>query len=179
MGTKMTVAADASPLILLSRAGRLDLLQQLFEEVQVPPAVADETFRSDPARPGAPLLRAAFVVWLREVEPVNVTTVRSLRPGLGQGEAEAIALALERRLPLLIDEVAGRDVAQRLDIRVTDSAGVLILAKQAGLLPAVRPLLDRLIDEGLWLSTTLYSQILRRVGELKLTEGNTFQKRQA
>jgi predicted nucleic acid-binding protein len=142
------------------------LLRELFGEVWIPPAVAGESFRDVPDRPGAAALAAAVGAWLREVAPVNRAAIQSLSVEVDLGEAEAIVLASERGLPLLIDELAGRRVARRLGLRFVGSAGVLLVAKRLELLPRVRPTLDSLIGEGLRLAPGLYRQILEDAGEL-------------
>ncbi len=77
----------------------------------------------------------------------------------------ACAIDLNASL-LLIDEQHGRTVAQRLGLRVIGLLGVLIEAKHRGLIPAVRPLLDALINRaGFWVTRDLYVQVLRAAAE--------------
>lgn len=96
--------------------------------------------------------------------PVSRTALLETRD---LGEAEAIALAeAHPDARLLIDERRGRRVARSLNLRVTGTAGVLLAAKGAGLVPQVRPLLDALVDDhGLHLSAALRAAILREAGE--------------
>lgn len=110
------------------------------------------------------LLPALFDV----TAPPAVVSEFGQRPSwLREHEAEAIALA--EALPnarLLIDERRGRRIARSLNLRVTGTAGVLLVAKGAGLISHVRPLLDALIDDhGLHLSAALRSATLREAGE--------------
>jgi uncharacterized protein len=161
----MAVVADASPLILYARVSRLELLHQLFGTVWIPPRVADEAFRTHPDRPGAAALRAVFGSWLIEQAPINAAVAEQLAASLGPGESEAIALALERRTLLLIDDPYGRGAADRRGVELVGTAGVTLSAKQAGFVPVVRPLLDALVMEGLRLSRGLYEEILREAGE--------------
>lgn len=82
------------------------------------------------------------------------------------GEAEAIALASEIPDALLImDDAEGRRVAQRLGLRVTGLLGVLIEARLRRIVPAVTPLLDQLVAEGLWLSEVMRKRVLDAVDE--------------
>jgi uncharacterized protein len=160
----MPAVGDSSPLILFARARYLHLLRSLYREVWVPPSVAGESFR-DSVRPGSESLMEAAKEWLREVVPADTELLRSLHAEVDSGEAAAITLAVEHRLLLVIDDLDGRRSARSRGVRVTGSAGVLVAAKEAGLLQAVRPALDRLILEGLWLSRPLYHQVLADVGE--------------
>jgi hypothetical protein len=86
--------------------------------------------------------------------------------GLDRGEAEVLALASERDARLvLIDERRARRYAQRLGVPITGTVGLLLLAKEKGLVPAVAPLLTTLTDNGLYLSDALVSEALQLAGE--------------
>ena len=151
----IVVVADASPLIALQQIDQLGLLQALFEEVFVPPAVAREV---------AP--RLTLPPWVRERALQQPIAREVLRASLGPGESEAISLALEIHADrLIVDERAGRRVAEALGLRVAGVLGLLVLSKQRGLLPAVRPHLDTLLRMGFRADPDLVENILRRAGE--------------
>jgi predicted nucleic acid-binding protein len=85
---------------------------------------------------------------------------------LDQGEAEVITLAIELGVRhVLIDETAGRRVAQLLGLDVSGTVGVLLRAKQGGRVAAVRPLLDDLRRHGIWLGQRVYQFAIREAGE--------------
>jgi uncharacterized protein len=90
-----------------------------------------------------------------------------LRFELDAGEAEAIALALEMNcLTLLIDERLGTKVAQSKGLQTIDFLGVLLKAKQKGLIPLLKPLLTDLREvAGFWLGTNLELRVLAECGE--------------
>jgi len=159
----MAAVADTSPLILLAKVNRLILLPELYHEVFVPPAVAME-LRAKPDAVSPELDR--FIRSARVQAPENATQVQTLSVSLGMGEAEAIALALE--IPdaiLIMDDAEGRRMAQSLGLRVTGLLGILIEAKARRIVPAVNPLLDQLVAEGLWLSEAMRRNVLDAVGE--------------
>lgn len=147
------VIADASPLIGLDRAGHLGLLPSVFASLAAPPAVIAEFGR----RPA----------WLREVpveRPLEVALLRALT--FGAGEAEALVVALTHPgATILLDDRRARRFATERGIAVVGTAGVVLRAKQRGLVPAVRPVLDSLLDTGFRLSEALYRGTLRRAGE--------------
>lgn len=159
------VVADAGPLIALGRLDRLSLLPQIFERVLVPRAVYGETQfhpdRSD-ARAIALALREAIIVLDESVSgPVDL-------PGevdLGEGEAEAIALAVRLGCGVLIDERQGRAVAAAMRLRVIGTLGVLVIARRRGLVPLLKPLLDELMKSGYHLSAELVQAALRQASE--------------
>ena len=159
----MAAVADASPLILLAKVGHLFLLSELYQELFVPPAVANE-LRAKPDTMSVELERFLGSGTVRL--PENLQLVKALSRELGAGESEAIALATE--IPdaiLVMDDAEGRRVARGLGLRVTGLLGVLIEAKTGGLLPVVGPVLDRLMAEGFWLSEAMRTTVLRSVGE--------------
>ena len=160
----MAVVADASPLILFARAGCMHLLAELFGEVTVPPRVAAEAYLDEPSRPGAAALAAAGP-WLRIEAPADRRAIAELAAAVDAGEAEAIALAAERRRTLLIDDLAGRRAALGRGVSVTGSAGVHTPSKRAGLLGRVRLALDDLLSQGVRLAPRLYQQLLQDAGE--------------
>jgi predicted nucleic acid-binding protein len=86
---------------------------------------------------------------------------------LGPGEAEVIALAseLEGSVPVLLDDRKGRRIAREHHISVVGSVGVLILAKDRGLVPAVRPVLRDLQQAGLYLSDAAARELLAVAAE--------------
>lgn len=84
----------------------------------------------------------------------------------GSGEAEAIALAQERRWPALLDELAGRQAATHRGVQVFGSLHILRLAKEAGRVDRVRPLIDAMMAKGIYYSDALIERFLRELGEI-------------
>jgi predicted nucleic acid-binding protein len=140
------VVADASPLIGLAAARVFHVLRELYGTVTITRLVKDEvTGHAD--RPGARELTAAMREgWIR-VAPAPPETWAL--PALDSGEASTIALAREHADSLvLMDDELGREQAAALGLDVLGVAGVLVGAKQAGIVRAVRPLLERLARRG-------------------------------
>jgi predicted nucleic acid-binding protein len=151
----MIVVADASPLIALSRIGKLELLRQLFGRLLVPQAVWQEVALADSHRAGVQELLNAD--WVEQRQVVDVALVRLLRRDLGAGESEAIVLAREVKADvLLIDERLGRSAAARLGLPMTGLVGILIEARRQGLLPDATSVIHQLRHEaGFWISDRL------------------------
>ncbi len=161
----MIVVSDASPIIALSAVGKLSLLRQLYERVLIPESVAREIFAGESGQPGIEELRSADWIAVQSLE--NSFLARAFEGELDKGEAEAIALAAEIRADLLLaDERRARKVAGRLGIHVVGVLGVLVEAKQNGLLPTVGPVLDDLRERaGFRISSALYRLVVQTAGE--------------
>jgi uncharacterized protein len=153
----MIVVSDTSCVSNLLSVGHESLLPRLFGEVLIPPAIEQELLRFHPELPA----------FLRRVPPQDQVRLIRLRLELDPGEAEAICLACEVAAErLLIDETLGRAVAVREGLAIIGLVGVLILAKQRGLLSSVGPVLERLEKEaGFRLSDSLKADALRAMGE--------------
>ena len=152
----MPAVSNSSPLIALAAIDRLELLPALFQSIVIPPAVAHEIRRSVPLP----------VAWLqiRTLEGPLPETV--LRRSLADGEREAIALALETRPDgIILDDLPARRVAHAAGLNVIGTLGVLLGAKRAGLLPAIRRELDGLVRTSFFLSPQLYTELLQAAGE--------------
>ena len=87
---------------------------------------------------------------------------------LDAGEAEAIALAFEQKAELLLmDERLGRETARYFGLNYTGVIGILIEAKQKGLIGSIKEHLDSLRTiAGFHVSQPLYLKVLQDQGEL-------------
>jgi uncharacterized protein len=161
--TEWVIVADSSPLIGLTRIGQLELLRKLASRVLMPPAVRDEITFHSPEAPGAATIRTA--TWI-EIEAPDHREVEPLAILLDRGEAEAIALA--QRLPgatLLLDDARARRVAERLGIRRIGTVGLLRHAKKAGLILVIKPHLEALMANGIYIHRALFDAVLKDLGE--------------
>lgn len=162
--------SNSSPLIHLAASGNFALLHEFYEEVWIPPAVWREVVEEGRQRPGAAEVRdAAEQGWTRVVSLHDDLLVKSLRRELDEGEAEAIALAVQERPDIvLLDETEARQAAQVYGLMKTGVVGLLIRARLHGKVAALRDELDRLRDEaGFWIDDSLYHAALEAAGEAK------------
>jgi predicted nucleic acid-binding protein len=158
------IVADAGPLIACARLGRLPLLRQVLETVLIPDAVFDEIVTRGRGRPGSSEVAEANWILRRTVSDQEALT--QFPDPLHAGEREAILLAAELHVPLLIDEHRGRDIAITRGLNVIGSLRIFGEAKERGLIPAVRPLVAELLDLAYWLDeATIVRPFLREMGE--------------
>jgi predicted nucleic acid-binding protein len=156
-------ASNASPLIVLARAGHLRLLRELYGTVIVPGAVVSELLRGPASDAAAAALQSE--TWLKRTAVGDIPT-RIATWDLGLGEAEVLAWALEHPgCEAILDNRLGRRCARALGVLVRGTLGVVLLGKKRGVIPAARPVMDALVHAGLFLAPDLREQALRLVGE--------------
>ncbi len=157
----MLVIADSSALIALSICNCLELLDKLFDVVKVPQSVFDEIVRQ--GKPEAETLRSYLS---GKIATLDVTSVVISAGSLGRGELDAMALCKQLGADyLLIDDKRARKIAQLNGIKIMGSLGVLLLAKQQGLLGSIKPAIDKLQNSDIHLSDRLVKKSLLLAGE--------------
>lgn len=158
----MIIVSNASPIIALTKLHKLHLLRDLFQEIIIPKAVDNELSLSD-----SNSLQIEDSSWIKVQLPENQLALEVLTYFLDSGEAEAIILAKELSADrLIIDEKAGRKTAKRLDLNIIGTLGILLLAKEEGLISNITPCLDKLKQVGFWFSEELKELVLEKADEL-------------
>ena len=76
-----------------------------------------------------------------------------------------MALAHAHSLEAIIDDLAGRKCAASLGILARSTLGIVLAAKQRGLITQARPVIEDMMATGLYLSRKVLDQALQRVGE--------------
>lgn len=156
------VVVDTTPIISLALLQHLHLLKILYTEVLIPLAVQAEVIAGGSRTGAAELRRATYIRSVPLQDPQRAT----LLSDLDRGEAEVIALGIERHANLLIiDEQLGRRHAQRLGLPITGTLGVLLKAKQLGYVPEIKPLILQLRQNGIRLGDALTKHMLELADE--------------
>ncbi len=161
---RKVVLADASPLIALARVGGRPWLRKLHKTISITKEVRDEAI-GVPELPGAVAIAAAITQgWIRVLRQ---RWSEPPLPTLDSGEASTLrsAIGLGPGTLVLLDDLQARREAQRLGIATTGTAGIIVEARRAGLIPAVRPVLARLAEEGFHLGDDLLQAILAELAE--------------
>lgn len=157
------VVSNNSPLVGLLGLNLLSLLQDLYTEVWIPRKVEKEFLKKDPIVRREALENAP---WIKTVDLTDPQTA-AVYVELDEGEAEALALAAEHDARLiLLDEKAGRQTAKKVGLTVKGIVGILLEAKEEGLIDVIKPLLMQLRDNEIHLSKSLINNALQDAGEM-------------
>ena len=148
---KEPVVSDSTCLIGLERVAELDILPALFAPIMIPPEVEREF--------------GSKFSWLQTENITNSSLVTALQLAVDAGEAEAIALASEKGCLLISDDKQARAAAKNLGVKVIGTVGVLVRAKQNGVISAIKPILDDLDLNSFFISRALREEALKLVGE--------------
>jgi hypothetical protein len=157
----MLIIADSFALIVLETCQSLKLLESLFKEVLVPKAVFDEVIVDGKA------VSERLSKYLKDkIRQIDHTIVVINAGGLGSGEIESMVLYKQLHADyLLIDDKRARKVAKMNNITIIGSQGILLLAKKEGLIPKVKPFLDKLSTSEIYIHERLISKTLRLANE--------------
>jgi uncharacterized protein len=162
------VISDSSILIHLTRIDRLSLLEKMFGKIAVPPNVWLEVVEKGAGRVGVTEISSAHELgWIEVVAPKQDALLRLLSRELDGGEAEVIALAVERQADLvLLDEWEARRIADLYSLQKTGTIGILMRAKRDRHIESLRQEIDKLRHHGgFWVDEPLYLRALSAVGE--------------
>jgi predicted nucleic acid-binding protein len=145
------VIADTSCFILLDNIDELQILKSLFGYVVTTSIIALEFGSQLPEW-----------IEIRTVKNILFQSTLDIDPG----EASAIALAIESEPSLLIlDDAKGRKVARKLNLNFTGTLGIFLKAKSSGIIPAIRPMLDKIQRTNFRYSQAVFKEILSLAGE--------------
>lgn len=165
---RQKIICNTSPIIGLMSIRKVFLLWELFDEIILPEAVYKE-------------LCAGSSMHQKEIDEIknlvaegrfkiykvkNAEIVKSMYGKLHFGELEVIVAAKELGLrTAVIDEKAARKMAAEFLIDTIGILGLLLLAKQKGLVNCIKPDIDMLRMSGYRISDKLYDQILYKANE--------------
>ncbi len=153
------IIGDSSALIALSIIDRLEILEKLYEKLYVPNAVYNEV--SKVKEPHGEKLKNFLK------DKVKAVDLQIVKVGLGRGELEAIALYKELDADLLlIDDNRAKKYASVNGVRVIGTLGLLIKAKEKGLIDKIEPYLNKLIESDVYISKKLIYKVLELANEL-------------
>ena len=158
----MIVVSNATPIISLASIDKIDIFKHFFTKIYIPQAVYDE-------------IKSKKVYGYKEIDD-NFFQIEQIKDEFSQnillndldlGEAQTIVLAKEMSVDIvLIDETIGYNIALSQKLNVKRTLSFLIASKKSGYIVSVKPLIDKMIDNGRWISRRVYNDVLRFCGEL-------------
>ncbi|MGI9034956.1 MAG: DUF3368 domain-containing protein [Pyrinomonadaceae bacterium] len=157
------IVIDASPFILLSKSGFIELLPHIFEEVYMPESVSAEIINGRDM--AAEKLYDCQETWLIRCLINHSEEIKLWN--LGDGETEVLSFALhnENEYLAVVDDRAARNCAKTLGIKTLGTGGILVLAKKRGLIKSVGEALQKLQNVGLYISEEIIQLLKKQTGE--------------
>ena len=148
-----TIIADTSCFIILSNIGELDLLQKVYGQIITTLEIATEFGERLPD-------------WVSIHAVTDKYKQQLLEMQIDKGESSAIALALETpRCTLILDDFKARKIANHLGLQFTGTIGVIVRAKLIGIVPSIKPILQKIRETDFRLSGEIELLALKEAGE--------------
>ena len=148
----MKVVSNSSPLIILYKCDKLELLKQLFGQVLIPEAVQQEVVHdTKDAQQSEAISQCDFI----QVHPIPEQQFQ-FSHRIDRGEAEAILLATSLNADyLLLDDKRAQKEAKLHHVNFIPTFAVLLKAVQKGLISDFDAVLAELQQKNIFLSREL------------------------
>ena len=150
------IVSDSTTIIILSNFDRFELLSNIFPKIIIPQAVYEELNAK---------VKADLPPFIEVKDVGSSKLLDELKLLLDVGESEAIALALELKSPLIIDERKGRKIAINMGLTITGLLGIVYLNVKKSFISKkeAKEFLDSAIADGYRISRLLIDDMLKRV----------------
>ena len=147
------IISDTSCFIVLTNIGELDLLQKVYGQIITTIDIATEFGESLPE-------------WVEIQNVSDKYRQQLLEMQIDKGESSAIALALETPdCTVILDDIKARKIAEQLGINITGTIGVIVKAKMRGIIPSIKPLLEKIKQTDFRLSHAIELLALKEAQE--------------
>ncbi len=147
------IISDTSCLILLDKIEQIDLLKSLSKQVYITEEIKKEFGRELPD-------------WIQIKSPSNKKYQKLIEIDLDKGEAGALALSLDiENSIVLIDDLKGRKYAEKLNINFSGTLGLLLKAKNCGIIKELKPVIERIKNTNFRFSDSLLKRLIIEAGE--------------
>ena len=177
----MAASSNAGPLIWLARNSILPILRKMYSHIIVPEAVYEEavTRGLEGDFKDAQVIREAIEEgWIEicktDEQFINrvLSVEKRLDVELGEGEREAIALALEKEtLIFLTNDEDAHQVGATMGLEPKGVLYLLLGSLKEGYLDGkrIREVLKKMLEEGFWLSPTIIHSFYETLNRLQET----------
>lgn len=148
------VISDTTCLIILTKINEIEILSKLYSQVLTTDEVQKEF--------GQPL-----PVWIEIKSPKDKSKLHLIEQQIDKGEASAIALALEiPECTIILDDLKARKVAESYGLKITGTLGILIKARNTGVIKSIKPYLEKIKNTDFRLTDEIENEVLKQAGEL-------------
>ncbi|OGL42796.1 MAG: hypothetical protein A2042_09605 [Candidatus Schekmanbacteria bacterium GWA2_38_11] len=166
----MIIVCDSGPLIHLAQVNQFHLLKTFFSQLIIHQIVYEEVVSEGKNRAGEKELKEALDDgWIKIEKFLESSLLKATtKEGLSGKDSLVVALALEKKAGLFLsDDFKVRDVAANRRLSIIGTIGILTNAKLNGLIPNLKNLLDKLIEQGFHVDPqgVVYKDALKKVGE--------------
>jgi len=152
----LSAVVNSTPLISLHDIGMLDILNKMYNKVYIPHGVYEEISVHGDIQKDTLLSYPNFLIQ----HIVNESAKRYFKTALHKGEVEVMILADEINADVcIIDDRLAREYAKYLGLKITGTLGLIVKAKERGLVKSVTPLMDAMIENEIYISSVLYENI--------------------
>jgi len=147
------IIADTSCFVILTKINQLHLLKDLYGTIYTTSNIAAEFNEPLPD-------------WVIVSTVADQQRKVHFEQQVDEGEASAIALALELSNPtIILDDLKARKFAESLGLSITGTLGIIAKAKIEGIIPSIIPLIEKIKSTNFRLSSTVIKIALKDAGE--------------
>lgn len=158
----LNAVVNSTPIISLHYIGKLDVLSKMYTTVYIPYGVYEEVCIDGDI--GKSTLSSYPNFSIQNI--ANEDAKRYFKTALHKGEVEVMVLADELNADVcIIDDKLAREYAKHLGLTLTGTLGLLVKAKERGFLDLVVPCMDLMIQNEIYISSTLYENISKLANE--------------
>ncbi|MFZ3064319.1 MAG: hypothetical protein WA277_03415 [Nitrospirota bacterium] len=150
----MKVVSNSSPLIVLTKINRIDLLKHLFTSVYISEEVYREVYK---------IKKEHCPKWIKIAKVKDRMAVDALDAVVDKGEAETIILAKEMSIKqVLMDDKKGVSLAKKMGLEPLRATTIIGIAYKNGLLADIQKELLSLKEKGYWITDYYIEEITKR-----------------
>ncbi|NCO24368.1 MAG: DUF3368 domain-containing protein [Candidatus Infernicultor aquiphilus] len=143
------IISNTSCLIVLDNIGMLDVLKELYGKVFITEEVSKEFGKTVPD-------------WIEVRKVSDNKYLKLMKNFVDLGEASTIALAVETDdIVIILDDFKARKLAQKLNLKITGTIGVLIKARKRNIITSTQEVLNKLRNEGFRISDEIEKEFLK------------------
>ncbi len=165
----MPVVSDASPLLLLAKIGKLNLLKELYHEIIIPLQVRNEVVENKD-KASSLILSEIENGWIQQKDVEISPEIKRLGEKLGLHKGETAALSVAKHLGLkeiIADDKLARIAARILGLKAIGCLGVIMKAYETGVITRTEAIdsIQQMVKAGLWVSPEVLAEVFKFLEE--------------